>query len=283
MSEFDFSEWMIGRTPALIKSAILLFLCFPLLRVLSGALRKLISKHTTPQSGMMVYKVVFYGGTMIIAIMIMRELGFKLTALLGAAGVAGVAIGFASQTSLSNFISGIFLIAEKSFQVGDVLQIGTTVGTVHSVDLLSLKLRTFDNKLVRIPNEHLVKNEFTNITRFPIRRYDILIGVAYKEDISRVIKVLKEVANQNPYCLDEPEPMVVFKEFADSSMNFQCGVWFANQDFQAVRNTFNHEIKLRFDQEGIEIPFPQRTLNPSATSEPFPVHLVERPADGDGS
>ena len=95
-----------------------------------------------------------------------------------------------------------------------------------------------------------------------------------KKDIGRVMKVLTEVADRNPYCLDEPAPIIVFKGFGDSALEFLFGVWFAKQDYVTLRNTIMREIKERFDAEGIEIPFPHRTLYAGAATEPFPVRVV---------
>ena len=117
---------------------------------------------------------------------VLGELGVKLTALLGAAGIVGIAVGFASQTSVSNIISGLFLISEKPFAIGDVLKVGGTTGIIQSIDLLSIKIRTFDNLFVRIPNEKILSSEVTNITRFPIRRMDIVFQVDYGQDLARV-------------------------------------------------------------------------------------------------
>jgi small-conductance mechanosensitive channel len=138
----------------------------------------------------------------------MREMGFSLAVIMGAAGVLTVAIGFASQTTASNLISGLFLIGERSFEIGDIIKVGNTTGEVLSIDALSVKLRTFDNLFVRIPNETLIKSEVTTLSRFPIRRLDLQLGVAYKEDIEQVRKVLMAVADSNPLCLDEPSPAV---------------------------------------------------------------------------
>src|SRR5699024_2454555 len=118
--------------------------------------------------------------------------GISLAPLLGAAGIAGVALGFASQTSVSNIISGLFLIAESPFKVDDIITVKSTTGVVLSIDILLVKLRTFDNQYVRIPNETLIKTEVTNITRFPIRRLNTTISVAYKEDIGQVREILME-------------------------------------------------------------------------------------------
>jgi small-conductance mechanosensitive channel len=267
-------EWLTHHRPQLLRAILLLFVAWPLLRILAGTARRVLRKKASEQAGMLAYMVLFYLGSAIIVLTVLFEFGFKLTTLLGAAGIAGVAIGFASQTSLSNIISGVFLVWEEPFQIGDVLQVGSTSGVVQSIELLSTKLRTFDNKYVRIPNETLIKSEVTNITRFPVRRLDINLGVAYKEDIGRVIKILKEIADLNPNCLDEPEPIILFRGFGESSLDFLFGVWFAKEDFIQLRNSIYREIKERFDQEGIEIPFPHRTIYTGSATHPFPVTVL---------
>jgi len=246
----------------------------PAIHILALLVGRVTKKRFTEHSSILIRKVITYSGSVIIIIMILNQMGFKLTALLGAAGIAGIAIGFAAQTSISNIISGIFLISEKPFQVGDLIRIGETLGIVHSIDLISVKIRKLDNLFVRIPNETLIKTEVTNITRFPIRRMDLNIGVAYKEDVGRVKEVLADIASKNPYCLDEPEPLILFKDFGNSALEFLFGVWFVKTDYFLLRNSIMQEIKERFDAEGIEIPFPHRTLYSGSASEPFPIRLV---------
>lgn len=207
----------------------------------------------------------------------LREIGFSLSVVLGAAGILSVAIGFASQTSASNLISGVFLVAEKSFRLGDTIKVGDITGEVLSIDLLSVKLRQFDNIFVRVPNETLIKSNISNLSRFPIRRLDLQIGVAYKEDIARVRKVLMGVADEYPLCLDQPIPLVIFQGFGDSSLNLQFSIWAARENFLALRNEMPEAIKRAFDKEGIEIPFPQRSLSPGSQAEPFPIEIVTRP------
>jgi len=250
---------------------------FPLVYFASAFAGRASRKKLSPQANMLLRKGIFYVGSICIIISILYQLGYTLMAVLGAAGVAGIIIGFASQTSVSNIISGIFLISEQPFQVGDLIKVGDTKGVVLSIDLLSIKLRTFDNQLVRIPNENLIKNQVNNITRFPIRRLDIEIGVAYKEDVGRVQKVLKDIADKNPYCLDEPEPLILFKNFGDSGLEFLFAVWCMKNDFLTLRQKIMQEIKERFDAEDIEIPFPHRTLYAGSVTEPFPVRVVDKP------
>jgi small-conductance mechanosensitive channel len=207
------------------------------------------------------------------------ELGFDLSVLLGAAGILTVAIGFASQTSASNVISGLFLLGERPFAVGDVIRVGGTTGEVLSVDLLSVKLRTFDNLFVRIPNETMIKSEVTNLRRFAIRRVDLQVGVAYKEDLREVREVLLEVANRNPLCLEEPAPLIIFQGYGDSSINHQFSVWAKTENFLELRNSIPVEIKEAFDEHGIEIPFPHRTLYTGSETDPFPVRSTNGPPD----
>lgn len=250
---------------------------------------KLIQKKVTARyskhHGMLAGRIFYYAILAFVVVAILRDLNFELTPLLGAAGVVGIAVGFASQTSVSNVISGIFLIAEKPFAIGDIVNIADTTGEVLSVDMLSIKLRTFDNQFVRLPNETIIKSKVTNISRFPIRRVDIQISVAYKEKISHVRETLLSVARDTPQCLQEPEPVIIFSGFGDSSLNFLFAVWAKREEWLAVKNTIQEKIKERFSEEGIEIPFPQRTIHFAPQSDPMFVHamLPESPTARAGS
>ena len=259
-----------------IRVILLVVIGFPFSALLSSSVAKLARRRLSAQANMLVRKGIFYTGSLCIIFAIWFQLGLDFTALLGAAGIFGIAIGFASQTSVSNIISGIFLISERPFEVGDIIQVGQTKGTVLSIDLLSLKLKTFDNQLVRIPNESLIKTEVRNITYFPIRRLDINIGVAYKEDVANIKQVLFNLAMKNPYCLDEPEPIVRFSNFGDSSLEFLFALWCVKDDYITLKNQIMQEIKERFDAECIEIPFPHRTLYAGSATEPFPIKIVSK-------
>jgi small-conductance mechanosensitive channel len=206
------------------------------------------------------------------------QVGFDLGILLGTAGILTVALAFASQTSMSNLISGLFLIAEHPFEVGDLLQIGTTVGEVLEIDLLSVKLRKFDNTFVRLPNEMLIKSELWTLTKFPIRRLDLDINVAYKEDIGRIRDILINVADRNPLSLEEPRPLFVFQGFGESAQRIQFSVWVMKENYLLLMNSIREEIKDAFDEAGIEIPFPHRSLYAGSMTEPFPVRVVSETA-----
>lgn len=254
-----------------------LFLLFGLAAAkLAGSAVRRFAAHQEfdTQRAVLMRRAVFYSILALGAIGALHQLGLNLGVLLGTAGIFSVAIGFASQTSASNIISGLFLIGEKAFVIGDTIQVGNETGEVLSIDLLSVKLRTFSNLYVRVPNETLIKSNVINWTRFPIRRYDLQVTVAYKEDLSRVRRVLERVAEQNTLCLSEPKPQFIFQGFGDSAVNIQFSVWAQREKFLELRNAIGLEVKHAFDEAGIEIPFPHRTLYSGTATEPFPVRVI---------
>lgn len=261
-----------GTLIQLLRASSLLVAGFFIAKLASLGLTRAAKNHLDHHQSIMLRRGSYYLILILFFITALHQMGFNLSVLLGAAGILSVAIGFASQTSASNIISGLFLITERPFSVGDMIRVGTTSGEVLSIDLLSVKLRTFDNLLVRIPNETLIKSEVTNMTRFPIRRIDLLIGIAYKEDVRKVRTVMEQVADENPLCLEEPKPLFIFLGFGDSSLNLQFSVWAKRENFLELKNTIQIEIKEAFDAHGIEIPFPQRSLTPGA--EPLSIKIV---------
>lgn len=268
-----------ARIGPLVMAALLLTAGYLLARTARFAVLRAL-KHLAPQQLMLIGRAVYLTVFLLFAVSALRQLGFEFGVLLGAAGIVTVAIGFASQTSASNVISGLFLVLERAVLVGDIVRVGQTTGEVLSIDLLSTKLRTFDNLQVRIPNETMVKAEITTLNRFPIRRVDMMVGVAYKEDLSRVRKILMEVADKNPVCMDEPAPMLISQGFGESSIDFQFSVWAKSERFLELRNSIHAGVKAAFDREGIEIPFPHRSLYSGAAMDPLPIRLVqEEPAE----
>ena len=198
----------------------------------------------------------------------LRAVGVDLVSILGAAGVAGIAIGFASQTALSNLISGFFLISESSFKIGDYVRVDSLEGTVESINLLSIYLRQPDHSLIRIPCEMLIKNPVVNITSDEIRRCDFDLGVDYSSDLAHVRRVIEQViAEQSGLFTDDKHPAtILFTGFGDSSLNLHIGAWCRTQDYHSVRYSFATALLAAFSAAAISIPFPIRDLRmPSKT------------------
>jgi len=223
---------------------------------LATLIGRLIKRHLGEHLQNVAHKLVFWSLSLLVLILCLDNLGIDITSVIAAAGILGIAIGFAAQTSFSNMISGIFLLFEQPFRVGDAIKVGETMGMVLSIDLLSVKLRQFDNQFIRVPNESFLKNNVTNLTKYDIRRFDMIVGIAYRENIRKAQEVLERVVEQDPEVLKKPDPQVLVDEFAASSVNLRVRVWFDRTEFIEARSELMADMKEALDEEGIEIPYP---------------------------
>ncbi|MBZ2167255.1 mechanosensitive ion channel family protein [Marinobacter sp. F4216] len=262
----DLSQWL--------NAAFLVILGLILGSLAARSISRLIGDRTSRHHNVVIRRLVFYVVVLLFAMAALREAGFSLDVVLGAAGILTVALGFASQTSASNMISGLFLLMEKSFEIGNVIEVEGTIGEVVAIDLLSVKLRTPDNLYVRIPNETLIKSRVVNRSRFPIRRLDLVVGIAYAEDVERVETLLLKLAENEPVCLEEPKPFVVVTAFGPSSVDVQFSVWVPQDKVLDGRSSIMVAIKKMLDREGIEIPFPHTSVYAGSHSAPFRVQLL---------
>ncbi|MGN0729842.1 mechanosensitive ion channel family protein [Treponema sp.] len=191
---------------------------------------------------------IFY---ILMAMYILGLFGVNLKALWGAAGVAGIAVGFAAQTSVSNFISGLFVLGEKSMKIGDVITVSGTTGTVESAGLLSVKIRTQDNLLVRIPNSSMINSVLTNHSTYKTTRYTFEVQVSYEADLASAMQKIKEIAEDSPLVLKSPAPQI-FYDSLGGSLKLKLSVWLKNCDIISVKNFIYTEIVRRFRQENIK-------------------------------
>lgn len=245
-----------------IQIALMVIVGLLVVGVIVALIKKLSGKRIDSRTGGFLVKTIQYAGFTLILINAFKIANIDLSALLGAAGIAGIALGFAAQTSVSNFISGIFLMYEKTFADGDVVTVGDITGVVYSIDALSVKLRMFDNRSVRIPNETLIKTNVINVTRFPLRRLNIKVTVTYDTDIEKARRILLETAAANQGVLRKPDPFFMVQSFAESGIDLFLGVWFANPDWEQANNGMYMEIKKNFDAAGIEFAYPTMTIYP---------------------
>jgi small-conductance mechanosensitive channel len=250
------------RLTEIVVAIILAILGFLIARFVSNTFIRTIGTRFNEHQRLVWRRGIFYFIFMIFAMASLKEAGFKLSVFLGAAGILTVALGFASQTSASNLISGIFLIGEGSFEIGDTIQItlirGHTIeGEVISIDLLSVKLLTQDNVYVRLPNEQLIRAPVHNLSKFPIRRIPITLAINFHEDIIKVREVLLDVANKYPLVLADPKPAVTVTAFRESSIELLFAVWCQQENFLKVRDEMHERIRNGFLDNQIEIPVPK--------------------------
>lgn len=246
---FD-GSWYLQALPW-VRAALVLCGGWMLGRLGRRLAQRTATGRVSPQLAMVGQRVVYWSILLVALATALRQVGFDLSVLLGAAGVLSVAVGFASQTSASNLISGLFLLGERPFVVGDTIRINQTTGQVMSIDLLSVKLRTFDNLLVRVPNEALFKTEITNLTHYKIRRMDLRLPVPYGTDIGQIRQIVTAVAESLPGVLDEPAPNVIFDGISDSGFTVLITAWGAVTDFHEARTAFSEAVFTRLLTSGI--------------------------------
>ncbi|AHE66527.1 mechanosensitive ion channel family protein [Legionella oakridgensis] len=244
----------------LIYALMLVLLGFIIAKQVSKLVNRALVKRFSRHQVLLIQRLIFYILFFIFVFSALQQLGFKMTVLLGAAGVFTVALSFASQTAASNLVSGIFLLFERPFKVGDLIKIKDLMGVVDSIDLLSTKIKTSENMRIRIPNETIMKSDIINMSFFDTQRIDILIGVAYSSDIDHVKAVLMQLVNEQEAVKKEPAAQVIINKFGDAAIELKFMVWTQTSQTSAVKNQLQEAIKRRFDQEKIEIPFSQMTL-----------------------
>jgi len=242
-------------------AVLLILLGFLIAKKLANVTEKYTKKRFSNHHASLMKRFVFYVVLIIFLISALQQLGFKLTVLIGAAGVLTVAVGFASQTAASNLISGIFLLFERPFSVDDFIEIKNFSGTVVAIDLLSTKLKTLDNRLVRVPNETMIKSEVINYNAFKTRRIDLIIDISYDSDIDKARTLILDIAAQSTNILEDPAPNVWINTFADSSIELKLMAWVETKNFGSTTSALQESIKLQFDQNDIEIPYPQITIH----------------------
>ena len=191
----------------------------------------------------------------------LSKLGVQTTSVIAVIGAAGLAVGLALQSSLGNFASGVLILLFRPFKVGDVIEAAGVIGLVEELHIFTTRLRTGDNKTVFVPNAKLTSDNIINYSSKGTRRLDLVIGVGYEADLKHVKTVLGEVLGAEPRILPDPAPLVAVLEFADSSVNFAVRPWVKVADYWDVHFALMEAIKLRFDAEGISIPFPQRDVH----------------------
>ncbi len=191
----------------------------------------------------------------------LAALEVNIAPLLAAVGAAGFVVAFALQDTLSNFASGLLILAYHPFDVGDVIEAAGVSGIVDSVSLFSTHIRTFDNKMMIVPNNDIWGGTITNATASDTRRVDMVFGIGYEDDVDQAKGILERLVKEHELVLDDPAPVVQMHELADSSVNFVCRPWTKTGDYWSVFWDITRSVKQEFDRNGISIPFPQRDVH----------------------
>jgi small-conductance mechanosensitive channel len=248
---------------SLIIGILMMVIGVILARVISIIFKRYVSANLPENTAKNFHKIIYYGIIMITVFVVITSQGIDLSGLMVAGGIFGVIIGFATQSVVSNLISGIFLIFDRPAKVGDLIEITNSkvYGRLMDITIFSTKIKLFDGSIVRVPNEKIFTSEIRNVSESVIRRIDVALGVAYNEDIDHVIEVIKKSLERQPYVLREPEPVVETESLGDSSVKIKVLAWIPRDEWDNVGPVLLKVIKKSLDEEGIEIPFPQRTIH----------------------
>jgi small conductance mechanosensitive channel len=235
-------------------------------RILAGWARKLIERmmekgNTDPMIVGFVGNLAYVGMMAFVVLAALGQLGIQTTSFIAVLGAAGLAIGLALQGSLSNFAAGFLMIVFRPVKVGDFIEGAGTSGVVEAIHMFTTTLRTGDNKTIIIPNASLSGGNIINYSTKPTRRVDLTVGASYDADIKQVRNVLQGIIDGEERILTDPEPLIAVAELADNSVNFVVRVWVNSADYWGVFFAMNEAVKLRFDEEGIGIPYPQRDVH----------------------
>lgn len=259
----------------LIHASILIIAGFMLAHIARSTVLRIYQLNSSGRYTRLIGKLTYFPILFLFLTSAIRAMGFDLQILLGATGILTVALGFASQTSVANLVSGLFLVAERSFNVGDTININDTIGEVLTVDLLSVKLRQADNTMVRIPNEVMIKTQFINLTRFPTRRIDCVLSVSTQNNVAQIRALLLKLANDEPLCLQNPAPILEIKEITDNALHLQFSVWTIQKDFTLVKNRIQEKMLEVLNKQGIFVSSPSTVIELSSGNKPIPVTLIQ--------
>ena len=257
-----FMDKIIGFLPSLIGAIIVLFVGIWICRLIRKFVRRLMvarSVDITIQN--FVNELLRWVLYIILFLTVIQKVGVPVSSFLGALAAAGVAIGLALQGSLSNFAGGIMLLILKPFRIGDSIEAKGHIGTVERIGMFYTTIIKFGNERVIIPNGPLFSDNIINYSQNPTRRDNIIVGIGYGSDLKKAKEILYSLTQSCPTALQNPAPVVYVNELADSSVNFTVRVWSKTEHYWDTHFYLIEQIKLTFDKEGIEIPFPQRDVH----------------------
>jgi small conductance mechanosensitive channel len=270
-------EWAFGEGPRLFANLLVLVAIIMLAMLLARLVRRLITKAfelSDSDSSMLLQRTAArLAGqiVMILGVLVgLSQIGVSVGPMLAGLGIAGFVAAFALQDTLSNFASGAFILFYRPFDVGDIVEAGGVSGKVLNMTLVTTTILTADNQTLIVPNKSIWGSVIRNVSAQRTRRVDLAFGISYSDDIEHAERVLEDILARDDRVLAEPAPMVRLHELGDSAMNFFVRPWVKREDYWDVYWDLTRTVKLRFDAEGISMPYPQQEVH---------VHYAQPPAE----
>ncbi|BBL68853.1 mechanosensitive ion channel family protein [Methanoculleus chikugoensis] len=240
--------------------AVILMVGVIIAKVVATNVRRVLAERLPKNERELLTKLVYYIIVVWAFVVALPQLNFDLSGLLVAGGIAGLVIGFASQSVVSNLISGLFLMFEHPIRIGDNINVADVSGSVEDVRVLSTVIKTYDGIYIRIPNEKVFTSNITNYVHNAARRFTYEICIRYQDDADAAIRIAKGVIETHPFALKSPAPSVFVDNLGDDGVNLTAYIWAPARNWWDVRTDLLWKIKQALEENGIEMPFPQRTV-----------------------
>ena len=218
-------------------------------------------KQVDPMLTSFTSNVAYFALVLFVIMATLGQLGIQTTSFIAIIGAAGLAIALSLQDSLANFASGVMIIFFRWFKVGDFIEAGGTSGIVEEIQIFSTQMRTPDNKVIIVPNSNITGGNIVNYSAKNQRRVDMVFGISYDDDIRKAKQILQEIIEKDVRVLDDPAPEIAVSQLGDSSVNIICRPWVKSDDYWPFFWETTEAVKLRFDEEDITIPYPQRDVH----------------------
>ena len=271
----DLGGWLAENLPVLLFKLILFLLVLWISFTVSRLTRRLVAKGLARSSlsisQLLMNMIVSTAGGVVLLLGVLfslAQLGISVGPLLAGLGIAGFIIGFALQDTLGNFAAGMMILLYRPYDVGDTVEAGGVFGKVDHMSLVNTTILTFDNQTLVMPNSKIWGDVIKNVTAQQRRRVDMIFGIGYGDDIPKAEKVLTEIITRHDRVLDDPAPVVRLHTLGESSVDFIVRPWVQTEDYWDVYWDVTRAVKLRFDEAGISIPFPQRDIHVYGTGTP---------------
>jgi small conductance mechanosensitive channel len=260
--------WLVNSGPAIFFKILVFALILFVFHLLSKFTRRLVARAVSASklnfSELLKKMFVSIAGNAVWVagiLVALSQMGFALGPILAGLGIVGFVIGFALQETLGNFAAGKMILVYRPFDVGDLIEAAGVFGKVSAMSMVSTTVLTLDNQTLVVPNGKIWGDVIKNVTHQKVRRVDMVFGISYTDDIPHTEKVLEAILQENPKVIDDPAPIVKLHTLGESSVDFVVRPWCKTDDYWEVYWEVTREVKMRFDREGISIPFPQRDVH----------------------
>jgi small conductance mechanosensitive channel len=238
-------------------------------RIAAGVAKATERANVDPTLTQFLRSVIYMSLLVMVVLAAVQQLGVQATSFFAILGAAGLAIGLALKDSLSNFSSGVMLVLFRPFKAGDFVEAAGVAGSVDSIKIFNTVIKTGDNRLITVPNSQIYGGTITNYSALDTRRIDLVIGIAYDDNVVQAKEIINSVLDADERILQDPAPTIMMLELADSSVNFAVRPWVATGDYWAVRGDVLEGVKKALEDNGLSIPYPQHD-----------VHVIQAAANG---